>query len=474
MATDMITVPNAFVSLQAAPNTRLTYAIQVNPAPLTVSVKGLDPVIGSVELLVTNDSGKALDVTSLVFTIEIGPSGNDLMQTTQGVKKTTSDNSAWTLSGPASVNEGPADFTLGPAVGDTVTLADSESIVAQIYDFETVTEPGTSTIQVAETIDNDPASFTSLAVTTFPAGFYFDGLLAAVESASTLLAVAQVGLNTPVTLLWRSSVADVSAITIYWSDARSGQQTAHPSMLGRWQSPPLTADTVFTVVVTARSDHGGEPLTAALTTVVSVLNPALIANELTVHGKSTLEGDAEVGHTLHVKADATVDHLLHAAGDAVVDHTLRVAGDTTLSGHVQAQGDLDAAGHIGAKALDVKGETQLGPLRVDGVALAGPPPARNTIKLGPWTFYLDQNNSLVISNGSNTEVVLGGGTLAVQKQRVICDLDPIAIYNRNRGSWLNATNQGDSSHPNNFHGWSFWMQPGDGDGNLQMRYGTFW
>jgi len=46
------------------PLPRLTYALKLNPAPLTVSIAGRDPVLGSLEFVITNPTQLPIEVTS--------------------------------------------------------------------------------------------------------------------------------------------------------------------------------------------------------------------------------------------------------------------------------------------------------------------------------------------------------------------------------------------------------------------------
>ena len=55
--------PNSFVSQDTAAAPQLTYALQLNPAPLTVSIAGRDPVSGSLQFVVTNPTNSAIAVS---------------------------------------------------------------------------------------------------------------------------------------------------------------------------------------------------------------------------------------------------------------------------------------------------------------------------------------------------------------------------------------------------------------------------
>jgi len=48
-----ISKPNSWVAQDSAATTRLAYALQLNPAPLTVSISGRAPVLGSLQFMPT-------------------------------------------------------------------------------------------------------------------------------------------------------------------------------------------------------------------------------------------------------------------------------------------------------------------------------------------------------------------------------------------------------------------------------------
>jgi microcystin-dependent protein len=272
------TKPNSWVSQDTSSSTQLSYALQVNPAPITVSVPGEESVLASLEFVVTNPTGSSLSVETVDFTIQVG-TGASITQTTAGISTGVSDTTDWVVTGPPSpVTSGSATYTLAPKTGSSASLAAGASVVVQIFQIQTNSTPGNSTVRIKEIVGSTPA-FANFEVTTFPRGFHFNGLAAASRSGTKLVPVAQINNGSTVTLTWNSSVVDTSAFTIYYSNASQGQQQATPSDIGEWISPPLSSDTVFTVVVKT-SVQGGQTLTASMSTAVSVLNPALVAASL--------------------------------------------------------------------------------------------------------------------------------------------------------------------------------------------------
>ena len=146
----------------------------------------------------------------------------------------------------------------------------------QIHGFQTNTTPGVPTIEIIEATNERRT--TSFTVTIFPWGFAFSDLVAKVRDGNQLKPVVQVDNGCPVTLTWHGSVVDTGSYTIYYSNSQ-GQQTATPTTLGEWASPSLTADTVFTLVVTTQTF--GPQLTASMSIAVAVKKPDLVAKSVT-------------------------------------------------------------------------------------------------------------------------------------------------------------------------------------------------
>jgi hypothetical protein len=308
--------PNSWVSQDSAANTTLSYALQLDPAPLTVSLSGHDPIFASLEFVLTNPTASPIDVSSVAFTIQVGTESSNLTTSTATIGASVSDSTRWQIQMPGTITSGPAIYTLQPKTGSSVAIAPGASVVVEIYNFPTIHNPGSSIINIKETAGG--VRFTSFQVTTFPTGFHFYGLSATVEQGSQLVPVAQVGAGNPVTLVWYSSVVDLASVTIYYSDPVRGQRTVTPSIVGLWTSPPLSADTVFTVVITV-SVAGGSPLTAALSTSVAVQNPALVAGQATVSGPLAVSGASTL-------ANVNINNSLTAIGLATLTGGLQLTG----------------------------------------------------------------------------------------------------------------------------------------------------
>jgi hypothetical protein len=155
-------------------------------------------------------------------------------------------------------------------------------------------------------------SYTSFQVTTFPYGFFFRSLTVAVPvpGGGGFMPTSQVPYNTPVTLLWSSSVVDPEYFAIFYS-SNQGQQEVFPTKAGEWVSPPLVCDTVFTVEV-KMTLFNREVVTTSLAAAVSVTPQDLSASSLTVSGATTLEGP------LNVSGPAQMTAGLNVAGCVVM------------------------------------------------------------------------------------------------------------------------------------------------------------
>ena len=278
----LISKPNVWIELDSDATTRLTYALSTNPSPLTISLDTAPPTpptLASLEFVITNPTAGAIKVSSITFTLEVGQGGTNITTSTSGIATQVSDPNNWQVIAPGNVTSGPAPYELVPA---GASLGAGASVVLTIYEVPTVLSPGTTTIEIKEIIGSTP-NFTSILVTMFPYGFYFNGLAAHVQKGSGLFPVAQVALNELIKLVWNSSANKPDPFTILYSSATQGQQTARPSKIDEWDLPPLTSDTVFTLVMAVTST-GGQTLTLSMSTTVSVLKPALVASSITANG----------------------------------------------------------------------------------------------------------------------------------------------------------------------------------------------
>ena len=420
-------LPNRWISVQDDPSAALTYVPLVNPAPLVVSTDGLDPVLASLEVVITNATTSAIAVSEIDINIPVGTPPS-LTQSTASIHSTVGSG-VWTLSGPTSpVTDGIATYALTPADGHgpSISVGPGDVIVVQVYQIETNDTPGTATVGIQETLGDGTVGTTSFAVTTFPAGFYFNALTVTALSGSDFVPVAQVPLGTNVTLFWNASVVDVASVQIFQSTA-AGQQTFTPTALGEWTPPtaPLL-DTVFTVQVTTTATPGGVPLTASLSTSVSVQTPALVASTITVNGVSTLTGQVNAGPISSgaiTTPGVTVNGALGA--QAVTTGTLSVTGDSTLTG-VTVNGTLTANQSLVASAAQIANA-----LTVSGLCTLNAGLNVNGLNgtWGPVTLFIPGKGLPAGTYTASTDGILIGVVSSPGNAQLLC------------GAWIYGSNQ---------------------------------
>ncbi|MFB7676230.1 hypothetical protein ACFC26_32970 [Kitasatospora purpeofusca] len=92
------------------------------------------------------------------------------------------------------------------------------------------------------------------------------------------------------------------------------------------------------------------------------------------------------------------------------------------------------------------------------------------IKIGKWLLRQeDSDESLQISHGSTVITFTKDGKIIGKNGDFVEQDTDIYIKNESRGdAYLNATNNGDSSHPSGFNGWSFWMRDPDSESRLRI------
>src|ERR1044072_9087894 len=95
------TRPNSWVAQETAATTQLTYALQVNPAPITVSIPNEDPVLASLEFVITNPTAAALAVQSVAVTCSGGARAR-LPPPTARIAPALPAPPSWQVVGPAS------------------------------------------------------------------------------------------------------------------------------------------------------------------------------------------------------------------------------------------------------------------------------------------------------------------------------------------------------------------------------------
>lgn len=326
--------------------TLLTYVVATTPEPLTASASAASPSLSSMQIIITNNGRDTVTLESVQVLIPVGLTATDLIVNANNVAPSVSD-PAWTFTPSASSLRGTqAVFILQPQTGAPGTIAANASITLRLQQMPTSALTGSAIVSILETSSSGQSAVAKVVVTKFPAGFLFDSLTVNIANGTALKPVAQVNSGDVITLTWNVSSVSRSNIAIYYSTA-DGQASDTPTSLTRWTSKPLTQDTVFTVFVKAIVP-GGNEVTAALSTGVSVVRPtlktaAITATSLTLDGPgdltvaraTTLRGPLVTSGPASFPGGLTVSGVgltVNQGLPARLNGSLTVSGATSLSG----------------------------------------------------------------------------------------------------------------------------------------------
>jgi hypothetical protein len=429
---------NTWTTLNEQGNNKLTYWPQVSPSPLTVSLPNKSPNIGSLEIVIVNSTPLEIEVKGVEFEIPIGLDGDVLTSTTNGIQTAVSDSTHWKIKPPSGIiTGGKAKYELLPnnETGTPVKIPKGGSVAVQIFGFTTNTTPGAPTIEIKELTASGMAT-TSFAVTIFPWGFAFSDLVANVRDGDVLKPVAQVDREQPVILSWLSSVVDTDKYTVYYSTSQ-GQKTCPVITPGEWTSPPLTADTLFTLVVSLKNSVG-DHLTASMSIAVAVTNPDLVAKSVAARNATVKgltigpAGNQQPSWTIDSSSDSLrFNNSSHPAATASLGQTGELSATALIAGNANLSGNLgfNAAGqpHWQIRSESAKGQLSFsndsagtqqvkaafdkaGDLSISGRLFIGDTAAQ----FNGWNINSKQNE-LNFSYGDNVQVGYSSSTLWVQQ-----------------------------------------------------------
>lgn len=267
------------IKMVTAGGSRLSYALNVTPTPLQVSLETAQ-TLATIQIIAVNQTGANVALESLVVTVQIGENASDLSDdTTTQLTANIQPDSDWQLQS-VTLGDGPNVYKWNPPL-PPVTLDPNDSVVITFTSVPINLELGTTELTITEAVQGQNPTTAKFDVTKFPFGFYFSNLLAYGLDG---VPVSQVPYNGQVKLQWTGSLTDVKGYAVYYS-TNAGQVTATVSILGQWTSPQLTNNTVFIVEATAM-DGAGEPVTSQLITAVAVQTPDLVANSISVGGQT--------------------------------------------------------------------------------------------------------------------------------------------------------------------------------------------
>lgn len=354
-----VAIPNRWIALASDATAKLTYSPQVNPSPLTVSRDKQNSTLASLQVVITNETTDNITFNFISFEFPVGDQAALTFDTSSIKSNISSD--FWQVQGPGKVTSGTATIKLLSQTGVPINFPPGSTLILELYQIQTITEPGSTTISITENYADNSEGYSSFGLTTFPDGFYFNSLSANIPSGSTFAPIAQVPANTPITLLWNGSASVVESYTIYQSSPTGQLPPVNPAKLGEWTSPPITDDTVFTICIAAKVE-GGTPLVASLSVAVSVQNPQPILGSASVLGDLTVKGNTQLST---VNATAITATSLSTGSGPVQ------AGSVNSSGNVQA-GSFSTSGSLSSGAATLGSATVNGNTNLNGlVALGG-------------------------------------------------------------------------------------------------------
>ncbi|WP_030024976.1 hypothetical protein, partial [Streptomyces monomycini] len=311
------------MSITVLADSLLSYAVEPNPDPLTVST-AKDPVIGRLDITVGSADSSPVYCKKITVRIPIGPGASALTENrAQLTSATVNSADRWVA------REGFADdtwqvFEFVPerpvqVTGRAVTLAISQIEVNQAV--------GEADIKIIEETSPTNGSFTPLAtdapVMKFPAEFLFRNF------HPTKILVAN---GEKASLKWDGS-ADAK-YTMFW-----GRNTRDVSDVREWTTPePLTAPTGFMLQATVTD--GGQTLTHALTTVVMVEGPDLEVRNLVVTGD--LKAESGTVRIKDLRGPSGVPLKIDSHTEFLKGNNVTVTNQLTVGGTLNAKGNLNA------------------------------------------------------------------------------------------------------------------------------------
>lgn len=353
-----VAIPNRWIAFASDDTVKLTYSPQVNPSPLTVSLDKQNATLASLQIVITNETPDNLSLTSIAFEFPVGDQAALTFDTSSIKSNLSSD--FWQIQGPGKVTCGTATVTLSSQTSTPINFPAGSTLILELYQIQTITEPSATTISITETYADGSDGYSSFGLTTFPDSFYFNSLSANIPNGSTFTPIAQVPANTPITLLWNGSASVVESYTIYQSSPTGQLPGVNPAKLGEWTSQPITDDTVFTICITAKVE-GGTPLVASLSVAVAVQNAQPVL------GSASIIGDLAVkGHTQLTNLNAAaITGTSLSAGSGPVQ-----AGSVNSSGNVQA-GSFSTSGNFSSGAATLASATVNGNTNLNGLLALG-------------------------------------------------------------------------------------------------------
>lgn len=413
------------------PATLLNYAIDTVPDPLQASPDTGDPVIGVLTIIVSNGTGKAINLQSLTISLPVGPNAKDLTLDANSIMASADPERLWAISPGNGV---PGAYIIQPVSGKPIAITGT-GVVFQFFNIPVNTAPGTFTVNIGETASLSGTmpivpAYATISLTKFPYGFFFSNLVPSAPSVNN---------SNTVTLTWQGST-QAKYFMLY------NDQRVDVSNIRKWESPALIRDTTF--LLKAISESNGETVERGLSTTVNVMNPDLVASSLNVSGDATIDktflvnGSAKIQHDLQVTGNvnvnetvevgalnvgggAAINGMLNVKESAIFGTTVSIGGNTTIGGDTTINGATTISGELTLNNKLIGVNAILQSLSVSQNASAasfssnsmvvnyasiqhptlGDTVAQN-VRLGLWNFYVGDYGVLLGYYGNNLGMVL--------------------------------------------------------------------
>jgi hypothetical protein len=388
--------------------TLLNYAIDTVPDPLQASPETGDTVMGVLTIIVSNGTGKAINLASLNIILPVGPNAKDLTTSPNSIMGSADPQRLWSVTATSTAGT----YLIQPVSGSPIAITGA-GVVFQFFNIPVNQAPGTFIVNIGEvaslttTMPQYPV-YATIPLTKFPYGFFFSNLVPnapAVNNSKT------------VTLTWQGST-QAKYFMLY------NDQTVDVSNIRKWESPVLNRDTTF--LLKAVSESNGETVERGLSATINVMNPDLVASSLNVTGDATVDkvltvngwakihdlqvpGSANVNGTvdvgaLNVASGATIGSALNVRDFAIFGSTLSVGGDTRIFGSLELDGRLTTPNVVvqslavtqSMTSPSIESNTMIVNYGTIQTATLGDT-AVQSISLGLWKFFMDKFGVLQIN-----------------------------------------------------------------------------
>ncbi|MER8100921.1 hypothetical protein [Kitasatospora sp. NPDC094016] len=285
----------------------LTYTVQPDPDPLQISGDS-----ATVTITVANNSQQTVPCGSFTFTLPIGSGAEDLTENPDGIGEIKPSN--WTFSQqPASSGV----FVAKPSSPKAKMIHPGDILTFTLNSIVVNATVGTCELTIAEGTDPAPPD-QRIPLDKVPAGVEFTDFAPKRETVAR---------GSAASLIWKATNPPPQGVS-YTLQYGAAEQVVVDN-LEAWDSPPLYQDTEFILRLNATRD--GQQVEHSLIALVTVTEPDLYANDLSVSGtaqglsapQTLLTGTEKPPESYLAETDGLVSGWIHTT-DGDVPATLSV------------------------------------------------------------------------------------------------------------------------------------------------------